>query len=335
MLTVVAVPKSIFAGCFDPSDVKRLQSKVKLLPENPFDDLPEEVTGEWLAERIAPAEVLITGWETPPLTEEILDRAKALRAIVHSAGSIKLLVPPSVFERGIAVTNVRHALAVGVAESTLAMIIASAKMFVPLDRVIEKGQWRGSSWHEWVLEPYQITVGIIGAGEVGKHLLSLLKMFEVRKVIYDPYVGEDVVESLGAEKLGLDELCSASDVIAICAPATEETYHLIGRKQFGLMKERVRLINTARGSIIDQEALIGELSKGKMYAFLDVTDPEPPAEDSPLRSSPYCTLTPHLAGHYSNGQKRQGRLVVEEILGFLDEGRFKWQVTAESFSRQA
>lgn len=174
---------------------------------------------------------------------------------------------------------------------------------------------------------------MVAASEVGKHLLEMLRPFEVRRVVYDPYAGEQVIADLGAEKVALAELCATSDIIALCAPCTDETRGMIGREQLTSMKDRIRLINTARGALIDEQALIERLAEGKLYAVLDVTDPEPPAKDSPLRSSPYCAMAPHLAGHMANGRRRQGRLAVDEILTFLAEGRCRWQVTAESLKR--
>jgi len=333
MQALIAVSKGMFRVCFAPADVDRLGRSVTLVPENPYEDLPDKITPEWIGERIVDAEILITCWGTPPLTDELIDRAGRLRAIVHSAGSVKRLIPQRVFDRKIAVTNTRHALAVGVAETALGMIIAGSKMFIPLDRDIEKGKWREPPWTQWILEPYDITIGVVAASEVGKHLLKLLEMFEVRRLVYDPYADAGSIAELGAEKVELSALCSASDIIAVCAPATDETRHMIGREQFTMMKDRVRLINTSRGSVIDEEALVEKLSEGNLYAILDVTDPEPPAADSPLRSSPYCSLTPHIAGHAANGRLRQGRLAVDEIRKFLDEGCFEFQVTAESLNR--
>jgi phosphoglycerate dehydrogenase-like enzyme len=333
MLCLTAVPKSTFTDCFDTKSVNRIQKLVTLMPDNPLRELPEAITPDWLLQNIGQAEILITGWGTPPLTDKIIQKAPNLKAIVHSAGSVKYLVPASAFERNIAVTNARHALARGVAETTLGLIITSAKMVFPLNQQVRNGGWFTEPFSSWTKELYQITVGVIAASEVGKQLLKLLENFEVDRIVYDPYADEKTIESFGARKVGLNELCSTSDVIAVCAPSTPETFHMIGRKQFKQMKEGVRLINTARGALIDEEALSEQLREGKLYAMLDVTEPEPPAAESLLRRSPYVTLTPHIAGHAANGKKRQGRLVADEIEKFLADGRFAWQVSAESLKR--
>jgi phosphoglycerate dehydrogenase-like enzyme len=333
MQALIAVPKSTFHQCFDPKDVSRLSEKVTVVPESPFDALPDQITPDWISSRIDPAEILITGWGTPPLTDQIINRAGKLRAIVHSAGSVKSLVPPVAYQKGIAVANVRHALARGVAETALGMIIASSKMFFPLINETQKGYWRDAQRVDWVLELYQIKIGIIGASEVGKHLLDLLKSFEIDRIVYDPYASQESLNAFGAKKVELNELCSACDIIVVCAPSTPETFHMLGRSQFQLMKNRVRLINPARGSLIDETALAEALATGRLFAILDVTDPEPPAVDSPLRKSPNCVLTPHIAGHVNNGCRRQGRLLVDEVLRFLSEGKFAWQVSPETLTR--
>jgi phosphoglycerate dehydrogenase-like enzyme len=333
MFCLIAVPRSVFSDCFDKKSVERLKKTMTLFPNDPFVDLPEQITVNWISQAIGQAEFLVTGWGTPVLDDSLIKKAPKLRAIVHSAGSVKALIPPSVFERKIAVTNARHALARGVAETTLGMIIASAKMIVPLSGQVRQGGWFTDPFKSWTKELYEITIGVIAASEVGKHLLKLLTNFEVDRLVCDPYADAKLIENYGARKVELDELCTISDVIAVCAPSTPETYHLLGREQFKKMKAGVRLINTSRGAIIDEQALAESLRDGRLYAMLDVTDPEPPAADSILRASPYVTITPHIAGHAANGKKRQGRLVVDEIEKFLGDGRFQWQVSAESLKR--
>ncbi|NLX06090.1 MAG: hydroxyacid dehydrogenase [Phycisphaerae bacterium] len=335
MQALMAVPQETFKSCFTCEQIDRLRRQLAVAPSNPCEELPETIDLDWIGRRIGEADILITGWGTPGLTDEIIARAPKLRAIAHSAGSIKHLAPASAYQRHIAVTNCRHALALGVAESTVGMIIAACKMFIPLDRVIERGGWRGTEWDEWVMELYNIRIGVVGASEVGKHLLNLLKSFQVERVVYDPYASAERIAEYGAAKVELDELCASSEVVVLCAPATDETRHMIGRRQLALMKDRVRFVNPSRGSIVDEQALIEKLAEGRMYAVLDVTDPEPPAKDNPLRQSPYCAMFTHIAGHASNGRRRQGQLVVEEIEKFLADGTFRWQVDPKTLGRMA
>ncbi len=331
-----AISKSMFSKIFDEEDFARLVERVTVLPNEPSVELPETITADWIKDNISQAEILLTGWSTPgPLTAEILDNAKNLKIVVHSAGSVKYLVNDDFFSRGLRICNTRSALAKGVAETTLGMIIASLKLFMPCAEQIKQGNWRVSELIDKVLEPYKITVGVVAMSEVGKNLLTLLKAFEVEKIVYDPYVDEQMVAQFGAKKVELDELCRSSDAIAICAPSTPQTRHMFSSKQFAMMKPHARIINTSRGALIDESALIENLRAGRFYALVDVTDPEPPAEDSPLRTLPNCHLLPHIAGHVNNGCKRQGRLAVDEILRFVDTGNVEWEVTADAISRMA
>ncbi len=333
---LVGMYRSMFQTIFDEKDIARLNGKVEIIPENPQESLPEQMSLDWIKENIDDAEILITGWGTPgKIGAELLDKAKNLKLIVHSAGSIKYLISDDFFGKGVRICNTRSALALGVAETTLAMLIASLKLFMPCADEIRKGNWRVPKLIHDILELYGITVGVVAMSEVGKHLLRLLEPFEVRKIVYDPYADKQVIEDFGAEKVELDELCRLSDAIAICAPSTPQTRGMFSREQFAMMKPSVRIINTARGALIDEAALIENLKEGRFYALLDVTEPEPPAKDSPLRKLPNCHLLPHIAGHLNNGCKRQGRLAVDEIIRFVETGQLEWEVTSEAISRMA
>jgi phosphoglycerate dehydrogenase-like enzyme len=138
----------------------------------------------------------------------------------------------------------------------------------------------------------------------------------VHILLYDPYVGEEQARSMGVVKVELDELVQEADVISLHAPALPATYHMIDARRLSMMKDDALIINTARGSLIDEEALIRELEKGRFFAFLDVTDPEPPAPDSPLRRLPNVVVTPHIAGCIENCT-RMGERAVEELRRFF------------------
>jgi len=331
-----ALPRDVFQACFDRGDIDRLKGLVQVIPADPAAELPETVGSDWLSARLDDVDMMVTGWGTCSLDDRLIARSTRLRAIVHSAGSVKALIPQAAFDRGIAVTSCRHALALGVAETTLGMIIASAKLFwVYRDHLAAGGAWRDPSIDRKVLELYDVTVGVVAASEVGKQLLRLLSSFQVHRLVYDPYVDEDAIRRLGAEKTSLDDLLQRSDFVTVCAPSTAETHHMIGQRQLAMMKDHARLINTARGAIVDEQALIGELKKGRLFACIDVTDPEPPSLDNSLRKLPNVLLTPHVAGHISNGRKRQGKLAVDEIINFVNTGSFAWQITVDRLAQLA
>ena len=177
-------------------------------------------------------------------------------------------------------------------------------------------------------------MGIIGASNVGRYVIQLLEPFECQVLLYDPYVSEEQSQELGVRKMELDDLLAEADVVSLHTPATKETYQLLDARRLKLMKDDALLVNTARGTVIDEEALIKELEKGRFFAFLDVTDPEPPAADSLLRSLPNVAVTPHIAGCIENCG-HLGEMAVEELRRFFAGEPAIYQVTREQLERIA
>lgn len=269
---------------------------------------------ETLQEVIAGADLAVTSWGCALLTKDILDQAPRLRAVVHAAGTVKPIVTEELWSRGIRVSSCNEQLGIGVAETTLALTIASLKNMWRLAQTTREGGW--GQGREKIREMYGITVGVIGAGKAGSHYIRLLRQFSVTVLVCDPYLTAEQAVRLGARKTELHELLAASDVVSLHAPSLPSTYRMINRERLLMMKDDAILINTARGAIVDEEALVEELRKGRLFACLDVTDPEPPAPDHPFRSLPNCVITPHIAGAVHNGIKRLGQFAVEELKRF-------------------
>ncbi len=313
---------------FAERDVEALKAEHTLkFAQGPESDL----AAQW-ADLVGDAEVIITGWGSPAISDEMLAQAKQLKLLVHAAGSIKYLVPPTIWKRGIRVASNNRAIGVGVAETSLGMIISGLKGFFPCNALTHRGGWKNdpTSLPDFtVREVFDVTIGLVGLGQVGQHLVGLLKGFEVSIVAYDPIIPPEAAKALGVELVELNELMRRSDVVTIHAPALEATRHMIGREQLGLLKNDAVLINTARGSLIDEKALIEELQRRRIWAFIDVTDPEPPAADHPFRSMPHVVLTPHIAGAVSNGIRRIGRSVVRQVHQFVAGTEMDGEVTAE------
>jgi len=276
---------------------------------------PGDPSQDEIAELIEGADIAITCWGCPPLDAAILDRCPDLKLIAHAAGTVKPIMSPDVITRGIRVCSANDALAKGVAETTLGLTIVSLKNIWQLARNTQEGEWEKQREH--VRELYEVTVGVIGAGLSGRHFIRLLKQFEVHVLVYDPFLSEAQINELGADKVELDELLQTSDVVSIHAPSIPETNHLMNERTLQLMKDDAILINTSRGSLIDEEALVTELRKGRLWACIDVTQPEPPAADHPFRSLPNVTLIPHIAGATNNGLHRVADYVICEIERFI------------------
>ncbi len=293
---------------FPPYVLARLRESVDIDPALVAEDFGDP----GVAEVLARTEILVTGWGCPRLDAAVLDAAPRLRAVLHSAGSVKSLATPELWRRGIAVSSAAVANAVPVAEYTLAMILLAGKdLFAARDRLRTERAFPG-----WGLTSgignYGRRVGVIGASRIGRRVIELLRPFDLPVSLTDPYVDEAGAAELGVPLLPLVDLLRTSDIVTVHVPETPETRHLIGSRELALMPDGAVLINTARGGLLDHEALIAELRTGRLSAILDVTDPEPLPADSSLYDLPNAFITPHLAGSQGNEAARLGLAVVEE-----------------------
>ncbi|MEU3503331.1 hydroxyacid dehydrogenase [Streptomyces hundungensis] len=270
-----------------------------------------------VAEALAEARILLTCWGAPPLTKDVLDAAPRLRAVVHAAGSVKHHVTDACWQRGIAVTSAAAANALPVAEYTLAAILFAGK------EVLRSAQRYAElrTAPEWLSETertgnYRRTVGLVGASRIGRRVIELLRPFDFEVLLYDPYVSGTEAVALGVEPVSLDELCARSSIVSVHAPQLPETQHMIGAPELALMPTGATLVNTARGSLVDEPALLAELLSGRLRAVLDVTDPELPPTDSPLYALPNVLLTPHVAGSLGNELYRMADQALDEVERF-------------------
>jgi phosphoglycerate dehydrogenase-like enzyme len=262
---------------------------------------------------LARADVLITGWGCPRLDERALSAVPGLRAVLHAAGSVRSLVGDALWQRGVTVSSAVTANALPVAEYTLAMILLTGK-----DAFGHRERYRAGHAFPSPAETAAIgnlgrRVGVIGASRVGRRLLELLRPYDFEVLLYDPYVDAAEAAALGARQVELEELLRGSDVVTLHAPDIPETHHMLDRGALALIRDGGVLINTSRGALVDQDALVDELVSGRLSAVLDVTDPEPLPADSPLHTLPNVFLTPHIAGSLGNELARLGRIVVEEL----------------------
>jgi len=284
-----------------------------------------------LLQLLANADACITSWEVAQLDKDVIDAAPDLKAVVHMGGSVKKVVSDRLWEKGIKVISARHALAKDVAETALGLMIVGIKNIWPLAHHVRSGGWRESPY--WPSrELHRKKVGIVAASEVGRHVITLLKPFEPQILLYDPYVSAASAEKLGVRKVSIEEMAREADIISLHAPLLPETEKIINADLLKMMKSDCILINTARGSLIDEPALVAELQKGRLFAFLDVTDPEPPALDSPLRSLENVVVMPHLAGCIEDCS-HLSVLAVEELRRFFCGEPLIYEVTADTLAR--
>ncbi len=324
--TVVLMTRAMQASVFSEPHLARLGALVELTPAREED----EITPEWQQSAMNGAEIIITGWGTHAISDAMLDAAPDLRLMCHSAGSIKHLISPEFAARGIRVTSAAPALAVGVAEFAFGLMLMSMKAVWACIAATNAGRWEREPVLDWICEPHEATVGIIAASRVGRELLRLCKNLSLKSILlYDPFVDAEEAAGLGVEKVSLDELMRRSDVVQLCAPDLPATRHMINAEKLALMRDKAIFINTSRGALVDEAALVAELKNGRILACLDVTDPEPPESGSPLYTAPNCILTPHIAGAVKQNIRRQGESVLEQIEAFVTGGPMPSEVALE------
>lgn len=260
------------------------------------------------AEALAQADVLVTGWGCPPLDAAALAAAPRLTAVVHSAGSVKHLVTAAALERGLLFSSAADANAIPVAEYTVGMILLVGKgVFALRERYMHDREFVVAKV-ETTVGNYGRTVGIVGASRIGRRVMDLLRPYDFDLCVYDPYTVVD-----GVRQIDLPDLLATCDIVSLHAPLTGETRRMIGAAELSRMRDDAILINTARGELVDHEALTRELKSGRLSAVLDVTDPEPLPADSVLFDLPNVFLTPHIAGSQGNELVRLGTSAVDEV----------------------
>jgi phosphoglycerate dehydrogenase-like enzyme len=256
------------------------------------------------------AEIALTGWGSPLLDPE---EHPELRLVVHAAGSVRGVVPDALWERGVRVVTAADANAVPVAEYTVAMVLLSGKHVLAAAEEFRRTRTHLPAWPTTSHGNYRRVVGVIGASRVGRRVLDLLRGYDVTLLVHDPYLSDEAGAALGAELVELDELLARSETVTLHAPDLPETRGILDRRRLALMRDGAVLINTARGVLVDHDALTDELVSGRLRAVLDVTDPEPLPADSPLWDCPHVTITPHLSGSQGNELARMADLALDEL----------------------
>ena len=263
---------------------------------------------------LARAEVLVTGWGAPELSDADLEAAPRLRYVLHAGGKGSALLPPSARERGIQVSNAGWVNAIPVAEFTVAMIVLANKQAF---RARQTYRVRRAGIDREVEFPHAgnraKTIGIVAASRIGRIVIERLGLMDLDLQVYDPYLTHGDAVRLGVRPVSLDELMATSDVVSLHPPLNPSTAGMITARHLRLMRDGATLINTSRGGIVDQDALVDELRTGRIEAILDVTHPEVLASDSDLYDLPNVFLTPHISGSMGTEIGRLGEHVAAEL----------------------
>jgi phosphoglycerate dehydrogenase-like enzyme len=325
MNILITMPEGELRSIFFPEEVIAGFRKVGNVVLN---DTGRRFTEEELKKHIKGIDICVTHWLVPRFTDEVLSNADSLRMIAHAAGSVAGFVTESVYEKGIKVCSANSVMAWHVAEGVLAYMLAALRMIPQHSLDMKNGRW-----NRRVIESRSLfdeKIGLIGLGTVGLYLLQLLKPFKVKLKVYDPYLPEGLLDEYPeAELASLEETLAWGNIISIHASRTPETYHMINSSRLKLIKDGALLVNTARGAIIDEEALIGELSTGRINAILDVYDKEPLPGNSGLLHLDNVILMPHMAG--ATAKEVMSFEMIKEIERFINGETLQYEIPVEKF----
>ena len=293
---------------------------------NPFD---RSLTYEEMSEMIKDVNVVVTHWGTPKIGEIMLKKAPCLQLIAHAAGSVANLVTEDVYNNNIPILSANPVMAKYVAESVLGYMIAGTHRFMQTDRILRSGGWDKLIPQQTSL--FDADIGLIGLGTVGRILLELLAPFGCSVYVYDPFLKDGALDKWSFAKRCDFETALSKPIVSVHASKTPETYHMIDEKALAVMADGSRLINSARASIIDTDALIKKLAEGKIYAVLDVYDKEGAGNiPAGLLDKADCSmLQPHSAAIAGCWQMTQA--IIDDIERFAEGKNTELQISREQF----
>lgn len=272
------------------------------------------------------AEAIFSGWGMAKMDGEFLDFFPCLKIIFYGAGTIRSFSTDAMWDRGIRVTTAASANAESVTEFSLAQILLSLKRMWSQALAFRDGctdVLGGAS-------PGNVgsTVGIVSLGVIGRSVAERLKTYQHEVIAYDPFVSPETAAALGVKMVSLEELFERSDVVSCHTPLLDSTRELLQRTHFASMKRGATFLNTARGGVVDEEAMCAVLDeRPDLFALLDVTVLDQPRPDSPLRSLPNVLLTPHIAGCLGPECRRMGQLMVDELDRYLAGQPLHYELT--------
>jgi D-3-phosphoglycerate dehydrogenase / 2-oxoglutarate reductase len=288
---------------------------------------PAELTAD-----LGEADALIVRSATK-VTRDMIDAAPKLRVIARAGTGVDNVDVAAATARGIVVMNAPGANSLSVAELAMGLILSLARNIPAADASMKASKWEKSKFAG--AEIRSKTLGLVGLGRIGQEVAARAQAFEMKVVAHDPFISAEMAATLGVELVSLDDLCARADYISLHIPALPSTKQLFNAERFARCKKGVRIINTARGELIDEAALADAIETGHVAgAGIDVFDPEPP-RNWRLATLPQVVATPHIAASTKEAQEQVGSETAAALSDFLREGIIRNAVNFPSVSPEA
>jgi phosphoglycerate dehydrogenase-like enzyme len=322
MNILVASPKGDTRDTFFTKEViDKLQSMGNLI----WNNTERQFTKEELRENLKGVDVCITGWGTGKFDSYVLQEADTLRILAHTGGTVANIASEALYDKGIKVISGNSMYAESVAEGVIAYVLCALRELPYYSNEMKQGGWRRDNFNnEGLLDN---SVGLIGFGAVSKCLIKFLAPFRCNIRIYDPFVSDEVFHEYGVQRGELDEIFKQCKIVSLHVPQRPETYHMIDKRLLKMLQNGALLINTARGSVIDEDALVAELEEHRFKAVLDVFEVEPLREDSKLRKLENAVLIPHMAGPTVDRRAYITMKLLEDIERFFNKEELLMEIS--------
>ena len=306
---LVTMPKNaVFYTFFDQETIVLLEQFGEIVWN---ESEKEQFTKAELCKKIVDIDVIITGWGTHLLDEEVVNHANKLKLVCHTGGTVKPYVSDAIYDKGIAVVSGNNVFAESVAESVIAYALASLRDIPKYSTELKQGIWPSQYYNRGLLNK---KIGIIGFGMIARYTVNMLKPFHPELYVYTKEISQQDLDTFSLTQVSLEEMFTTCDIISIHLSSTAETYHLINENLLTMMKDGALLINTARGAIIDEKALMKVLNERKnIYAALDVYEVEPLPSDYPLLQLDNAFLMPHMGGPTIDRRLIVTKQIIKEI----------------------
>jgi len=323
-------PKALFTSFFTTPQQGRLSQNFDwelstILALNPA-----------LKKQLAMADALITTWDSPAFGDELMEIAPRLRIIAHCGGEVKKRFTGSLLDR-LAVTTAPEPMGRATAELAAALLLYCgrgidhhrARLRKPNNEIYEHVHLFGTPESLIGRE-----VGMLGFGRIGRKIVDLLRGFDLRWRVHDPYAGSELAQKYPVEFVSLESLLKASDLLVLVAALTDQTRGILDRNKLALLPDGATIINVARGDLLDLDALTHEVEKGRLGCALDVSDPaEPLPPNHPLRTIPGAILTPHIGGGTEKARHEMADDLIDDLERFFRGEPVKNRVTPDMLAR--
>lgn len=290
-----------------------------------FNETGKPFTEEGLAEAVKDIDICVTHWGCPSFSSKVLKNAKRLKMIAHAAGTVGYLVNDEVYKRGIKVCTANKLMAKHVAEGVFAVILSALRKIPQHDLSMKKKLWERFG----MTTLFNQKIGLVGLGTIGRFMLDLLQPFDTEIKVYDPYVSEESLKDHPNVTLApLEEVLRWGNIISMHAAKTPETINMINADRLKMIKDDALFVNTSRGALLDEEALIKELEKKRFFAVLDVYQQEPLPADSRLRELDNTLLLSHCVG--SSIKEEMSLIMIDEIQRLINNEPLHYEVSYET-----